>query len=57
MTYRNQERWTEAEALQGQVTEIEKTVFEAEHPETLAYIGNIALIYRKLGCWIEAEKQ
>lgn len=39
-----------------QVIEIMKIVLEAEHPNTLISIANLAITYRTQGRWNEAEK-
>ena len=44
-TYLNQGRWNEAEKLNVQVMNMRKKVLGAEHPDTLAIIGNLALTY------------
>ena len=55
-TYRNQERWTEAEQIEVQVLETRKRVLGEEHPLTLTNMANLASTYSNQGRWTEAEK-
>ena len=48
-TYRNQERWTEAEQIEVQVLETRKRVLGEEHPNTLSSMANLASTYSKQG--------
>ena len=48
-------RWKVAEELRLQVKETSLRVFEAEHPDTLKSMGDLAVIYLKQGRWKEAE--
>ncbi|KAL4947389.1 hypothetical protein BDW69DRAFT_204458 [Aspergillus filifer] len=52
----NQGRWNEAEKLEVQVMKTRKIMLGAEHPDTLASMGNLASTYRNQGRWNEAEK-
>ncbi|KAK3984480.1 kinesin light chain [Cladorrhinum sp. PSN332] len=51
-----QGRWEEAEKLDAQVMETNKTKLGADHPSTLASMNNLALTYTNQGRWEEAEK-
>jgi hypothetical protein len=53
-TYRNQERWKEAEELEVQVMQTSLRVLGEEHPDTLTSMGNLALTYTNQGQWKEA---
>ncbi|EED11504.1 kinesin, putative [Talaromyces stipitatus ATCC 10500] len=48
-TYRNQDRWNEAEKLEVQVMETRKTVLGAEHPDTLSSMNNLSYTWRSQG--------
>jgi hypothetical protein len=50
----NQPTWKEAELLEVQVTERKKTL-RTQHPDTLAIMKRLALVYDKYGGWGEAE--
>ncbi|KAF1966426.1 kinesin light chain [Bimuria novae-zelandiae CBS 107.79] len=54
-TYRNQDRWPEAEALFMQVMETRKTKLGADHPSTLTSMNNLSVTYKHQGRWTEAE--
>jgi hypothetical protein len=56
LTYRNQGRWKEAEALEVQVMETRKRVLGQEHPDTLTSMANLASTYRNQGRWKETEE-
>jgi tetratricopeptide (TPR) repeat protein len=49
-------RWDEAEKIYVQVIEIEKEKLGADHPDTLASMANLAVIYSEQGREDEAEK-
>jgi hypothetical protein len=51
----NQGQWNKAEELGLQAVETRNRVLGAEHPDTLASIGNLALTYWNQGRWKEAE--
>ena len=44
-TYRNKDRWKEAEELDVQVMKKSSRVLGLEHPDTLSSIANLALTY------------
>ena len=48
-TYRNQERWKEAEGLEVQVMETRKRVLGEEYPDTLTSIHNLAFTLKRQG--------
>lgn len=50
-TYRNQERWREAEGL-----EVRKRVQGPEHPDTLTSMNNLASTHRNQQRWKESEE-
>ena len=54
LTYRNQERWTEAEELQVTELEVCSRVLGQEHPDTLTSMDNLALIWKGHGRDIDA---
>jgi hypothetical protein len=56
LTYRNQGRWKEAEALEVQAMKTRKRVLGQEHPDTLTSMANLASTYRNQGRWKEAEE-
>ncbi|KAF1359506.1 HET-domain-containing protein [Lizonia empirigonia] len=49
-------RYKETEELFVQVMEMSKTKLGADHPSTLASMGNLASTYRNQGRWDDAEK-
>jgi tetratricopeptide (TPR) repeat protein len=51
----SREQWKEAERLQLQAIETRKEVLGEEHPDMLASMGDLALIYSKQGWWEKAE--
>jgi hypothetical protein len=46
LTYRNQGRWEEAEALDVQVMETSKTKLGDSHPDTLSSMNNLAFTWK-----------
>jgi hypothetical protein len=48
--------WTKAGELEIQVMETRRRVLGAEHPDTLASMGNLATTLWKQGRWKEAEE-
>ncbi|RDW63598.1 hypothetical protein BP6252_11143 [Coleophoma cylindrospora] len=48
-------RWNEAEAIITEVLGIERRVLEADHPDTLTSMANLASTYRNQGRWEAAE--
>ena len=55
LTYRNQGRWNETEALELQIMETRKTKLGVGHPHTLTSMANLASMYRNQGRWGEAK--
>jgi len=45
-TYRNYERWKEAEEVKGQVMKTSLRILRKEHPNTLNSMANLAFIYK-----------
>jgi hypothetical protein len=56
VTFSDQGRWTEAEALQVQVMEVKKRVLGTEHPGTLTSMYNLAWTRKGRGRDAEARK-
>ncbi|KAJ7803987.1 hypothetical protein B0H14DRAFT_2326420, partial [Mycena olivaceomarginata] len=56
VTYQDQGRWKDAEALQVVVIEMRKCVLGEEHPDTLSSLVNLVATYRDQGCWKDAEE-
>ena len=48
--------WNNAEQLENQVMDMRKKLLGAEHPDTLASMGDLASIYCNQGRWNEAEQ-
>nr|WNZ75487.1 hypothetical protein [Trichoderma harzianum] len=48
-------KWSQAEILNLETTEIRRRLFGADHPRTLASMNNLATTYRYQGRWKEAE--
>ena len=48
--------WDEAEKLEVEVMETNKTRLGADHPDTLTSMANLAVTYRNQGRWDEAER-
>jgi hypothetical protein len=48
--------WKEAEEIQVRVMEKRKRLFGAEHPDTLASMGNLASTFQNQGQWKKAEE-
>jgi hypothetical protein len=48
-TYRDQDRWKEAERLEVQVMEMRKTKLGNEHPDTLTSMASLALTWKASG--------
>ena len=48
-------RWREAEPLAVRAMQVREQVLGAEHPDTLASVNNLALLYKSQGRYAEAE--
>src|SRR5204863_5339176 len=55
LTYQSEGLCKESEKPGVTLLEMSKELFGAEHPNTLACMGNLARTYRSLGRWKEAE--
>jgi len=55
LLYRNQGRYTEAEALYKRALAIAKKVFGFDHPKLSIYQNNLALLYKNQSRYAEAE--
>lgn len=56
LTFWNQGRWKEAEALEIVVMEIRRQVLGERHPDTLSAMVNLASTFWNQGQWKEADE-